>query len=369
LSPPSARAPSIIAQHSFVLVVAKTGDGKTTLGVDLVFHGAAGREWCGLSFARPLRFLYVQNEGPREAFREKLENRLMEVSWSEVEPVRVWDDPTRWGLVKITDEQARLELRAAIVEHRIDFIVFDTATRSGAIGNGTPEDTRYFVEQLVELGVGRDVGAIVLHHPLTRPDPGLNLLEKIAGAWPPHADTILTLEKLPGNRGRLSFPKLRHARAERAPSIVAFDPTGQTYSWVADEHHDDDTVTPETYEQRVLDWLEQHPWATTTELDDGVEGRAEEVRFARQRLLGAGRVKTETPKERGRMGRFTHWHIAEPAPEADFHPSQLPGTGLDDEPDLPPNGRSSVHPSPRKRGRMSGTGLMERDDGASEVLA
>ena len=348
---------TIIARASLVILVAKTGDGKTTGAVDFVVHGAGGVDYCGLKFKRPLRFLYVQNEGPREAFREKLEERWME--WSEpegAEPVRVWDGP-HWGLVKITDDDTVAKLRAAIVEYQIDFVVFDTVTRSGAVGNGTPEDTRDFVDRLTELGLGTDVGFIGLHHPLTRPDLGLGELEQIAGAWPPHADTILRLVKLPNNRARLSYPKLRHARAERPPSILAFDTTSRSFSWVADEQHDDH-LTDADYEQRIFDWLTANPWATTQELekakgDDGKGlGRGEKVREARSRLLESGRITCATSKELGRHGRSKRWNVANTDEQAEqLRP--LPWTENGSQPSQA-NLTPSIRPSVREDGVRDG---------------
>ena len=41
------------------------GAGKTTLGLDRAFHYCAGGDWLGLQVARPLRVLWIENEGPR----------------------------------------------------------------------------------------------------------------------------------------------------------------------------------------------------------------------------------------------------------------------------------------------------------------
>ena len=59
-----------------------------------------------------------------------------------------------------------------IEAHAIDLVVADTLTRFGVRGNGTPEETREFIEWLTELGLGRDVAFLLLHHPRTRPEPG-----------------------------------------------------------------------------------------------------------------------------------------------------------------------------------------------------
>ncbi len=341
------------------LLVGKAGGGKSTQAVDLCLHAGSGLDYVGLTFPRPLRVLFVQNEGPREAFRDKLETRLER--WPhDTQPIRVWDEPSRWGQVKLSDNAQRDRFRQVVEQHAIDLVVSDSLTRFGMQGNGTPEETRDFMAWLAEAGLGRTVAFLLLHHPRSRSDPTEEELEQIAGAWSPHADAILMLKKLDGNRARLSFPKLRWARGTRPASILAFDPEAEAFTFITDET-DTDPVDAETYEQRILDYLDEHPWATTTELDDDVEGRASEVRAARKRLETAGRVKTHTSAELGRVGRFTHWNTSDPATETSFHPSQLPGTGQDEEASHPSD---PSHPSALKEGTggRDGSNLTPNDE-------
>ena len=200
---------------SLGLLVAKTGDGKTTLAVAFVLHASAGIAFAGFSFPRALRILVIQNEGPREAFRQKLEAAA--AGWEHaVHGVRVWDEPASWGSVKVSVPEARERLRRVLELHDVDIVIVDTLTRYGVRGNGTPEETREFIEWLSETGLGRDRGFLLLHHPITRPDASLELIDRIAGAWSPHADAVFYLEKLADHRARLSSPKLRWAR--RGPS-------------------------------------------------------------------------------------------------------------------------------------------------------
>jgi hypothetical protein len=177
--------------------------------------------------------LVIENEGPREAFRAKLSARLD--TWEHGGDPRIWDEPTEWGQVRISDRTIRERLRTVIEAHQVDLVVSDSLTRFGVRGNGTPEETREFVEWLTELGLGRDLAFLLLHHPRIRPEQGEGELEQLAGAWQAHADLILLLSRLDGDRARLSFPKTRWAKGHRPPSILAFDPDTESFTYVGDD--------------------------------------------------------------------------------------------------------------------------------------
>jgi hypothetical protein len=236
----------MMASAGLSLFVAKAGHGKTTFLVDFALNLAAGIDYCDLSVPQPLRVLLVENEGPREAFREKVAARLEHGPRPhERGCFRIWDPPNRWGTMKVSVEEQRTSLRAAIEAHAIDLVVSDSLTRFGMRGNGTPEETREFVDWLAEIGLGRDVAFLLLHHPLTRPDPNSDELEKIAGAWHPHCDLILTLRRLPANRARLIFAKTRWARGQRPDCILAFNPDAETFEFVSEDVDEDRDLVAE----------------------------------------------------------------------------------------------------------------------------
>lgn len=223
---------TIMPAGGFGLVVGKTSDGKTTLLIDLLLHAVAGRDYLHLRFPRPLRVLVIQNEGPREAFRLKIEERLRH--WDgPTDGLRIWDDPATWGAVQVSVPEARTRLKRVTELHETDLVLSDTLTRFGVRGNGSPDETREFVGWLTEVGLGRDLGFLLLHHLLTRPDPALGELEQIAGAWAPHADMILLTRRELNNRARLSAPKLRWARAAVPPAILAFEPETESFTFAA----------------------------------------------------------------------------------------------------------------------------------------
>jgi RecA-family ATPase len=102
-------------------------------------------------------------------------------------------------------------------------------------------------------------------------------------------------------------------------------------------------VAGEEYEERVLAYLAEHPWATTEEVDKDPEGREIELRNARKRLAQAGRLTSAPSAKLGRPGKAMRWNLA---PEAEFNPVPLPGTGRMERAWRPSRTRNPVPPSP-----------------------
>jgi AAA domain/Toprim domain len=331
----------MLHRGGLAILSAKTGDGKTTWGVELILHACAGREFLGLRFSRPVRVLVIENEGPREAFREKLEARLESRGdgWDDggdAEAPRIWDVPAEWGQIRISDPVIRERLRRAVDDHRIDLVVSDTLTRFGVRGNGTPEETREFVEWLTELGLGRDLAFLLLHHPRTRPDPGESELERVAGAWPPHADLILLLQRRDGDRARLSFPKTRWAHGNRPACILAFDPETATFTYVGvDEAEQRDYVT------ELAELMGDGDWWTVTQLrkpkDQGGIGAAPQ---AIKQALTDDCFESVSGDEIGRRSDSTYYRLKQA--------SRAPGDGRDASPCRPEEEEASPSPSSKR---------------------
>jgi hypothetical protein len=301
---------------SLGLLVAKTGDGKTTLAVAFALHASAGLDFAGFSFPRPLRLLVVQNEGPREAFRQKL--AAAAAHWPKaLETVRVWDEPESWGSVKVSVPEARRRLRRVLELHDVDIVIVDTLTRYGVRGNGTPEETREFIEWLTETGLGRDRGFMLLHHPITRPDSSLELIERIAGAWSPHADMVLYLEKLADKRARLSSVKIRWAREDRPPVLLGFDPETAAFTYLGEQAEVD-----RDYLAEIVALLRDGKWRIVREINNpkeagGIGADYDLVKGLLEAHPDVFESRTgEDAKALGRKATATVWQLR-PKPEED----------------------------------------------------
>ena len=223
--------------------------------------------------------------------------------------VRVWDEPASWGSVKVSVPEARERLRRVLELHDVDIVIVDTLTRYGVRGNGTPEETREFIEWLSETGLGRDRGFLLLHHPITRPDASLELIDRIAGAWSPHADAVFYLEKLADHRARLSSPKLRWAREDRPAVLLAFDPETGGFEYLGEQ-----TAEERDYQAEIVALLKDGTWRIVREIASkdvgGIGADYELVKVILEEHPDVFESRTgDEAKALGRKPQATLWQI------------------------------------------------------------
>jgi hypothetical protein len=113
----------ILPAFGLLLYIAKGGKGKTTSSLDAALHLASGVSWLGFEVSRPLRILFIENEGPRAPFRRKLERRIEHWSHPLKGEIFIYDED--WG-------QARLD-ESGFVER---LQAFDAALEWAAMGSG-----------------------------------------------------------------------------------------------------------------------------------------------------------------------------------------------------------------------------------------
>jgi AAA domain len=249
---------AIIPVAGLLIQYAKGGRGKTTETVDAVFHFASGIDWLGFPVARPLRVLLIENEGPRELFREKL--AVKRERWPHQINGAIFVYTENWGALRLTNGVERL--RAFIEQERIDLVIGDPLDSLGVNGVGSPEDTREFVELLKGCGLFRDVAFWLNHH--GRKLEAGDELDEISGAWGGRPDTMLKLDKLEGNRGRLSFPKVRWSRRGSRPALIlAFDPETESFAVVGEDQAAEDD---RDYRAEVIAYLSEHPLRTAKQI-------------------------------------------------------------------------------------------------------
>ena len=223
---------ALLPHAGLAILFAKGGRGKTTLAIELGLHAASGVDWLGFPTPRPLRVLFIENEGAREMFRRKLAHR--HGRWQHEITGGVFVHTLDWGAFSLADPGKANALRKFVENNAIDLVVGDPLDSLGLEGVGSPEETRRFMGAMTAVGLFRDVAFVLLHHPSKAEVK--DELDEISGAWGGRPDTMLKLERLDGNRARLSFPKVRWSRRGTRPALIlAFEPESETFERVAEE--------------------------------------------------------------------------------------------------------------------------------------
>jgi AAA domain len=302
------------------LVVARGGYGKTTLIVDFALHAASGVDWLTLPIERPVRLLFIENEGPRELFRRKLARRLD--GWPHQLADRLHIFTGNWAAARLDDKALVARLNAACDELGIELVIGDPLDSLGMQGEGSPSETRRMVDQLKAAGLGRTRAWLLPHHPRKAND--VDAVDAASGAWGGRPDLMLKLERLGGNRARLSFPKARWASRQRDGYILSFDPAAEAFALVCEGAEERDLAA------EVEVFLERKPLRTVKEIaapseasEPGIGAREEAVR----EVLEGGRFDSLTgdaARAAGRHPTAVLWKVR-PVPGAPGAASAPPG--------------------------------------------
>ncbi len=303
----------LLPAFGLMILFAKGGKGKTTLTLDAVLHLASGIDWLGATVPRPLRVLFIENEGPREPFRIKL--KLRREAWPHEVEGAMFVQTFDWGALSFANPEHARRLREFVAENEIDLVVGDPLDSLGVDGVGSPDDTRKFMALMTGAGLFQSVAFLLLHHP--RKDGAQDELDEAAGAWGGKPDTMLRLEKLEGERARLSFPKVRWSRRGTRPALIlAFDPESEGFEVVREEDEEE-----RDYAAEVEALLADGKWRTASEVaapeKDGGIGASEktvrrELKARPDRFVSRS---GDAAKEVGRNPRATVWQLTELTPE------------------------------------------------------
>lgn len=286
----------ILVGGGFHMLAGKPGVGKTTLVIDAAMHLVSGLNWLDFNVPRPLNVLMIENEGPREMFRRKLERKRNAWRHTIRGQLMIW--VWRWGKFDFAHEEHRDMLRAQIEKHAIDMVIADSLGGIGAPGPGSPEEVVAFTDLLRDVGFGYDTAYWVLHH--LRKEPTSDEIDEVAGAWGKETDATLLLKLTHDERFRLSFPKLRWAERREAV-ILAPDETREGFVLVGTERD------KRHLESEILKYLAAHDkeWFTAGEIaapadKGGIGARRDSVSDVLTTLVEAGEVVRETgPGGRG----------------------------------------------------------------------
>lgn len=287
----------ILTRGGFNLLAGRPGSGKTTLILDLVCHLACGIPWPSVDEtnprapnpwpvpAGPLNVALIVNEGPQEAFRQKLADKL------EKFPHNVGEcggslivQTLNWGTFSFADRLAMKRVSDELDQHEVDLVVGDPLASLGLEGVGSPAETLQFVQLLAPLGLRHQRAFLFLHHFREKTERGEDELARISGAWGGHIDTLLGLSRtLHDDQLRFAYPKIRWAkRAYPNPTIL-----GKIYNTLGFEalaEEGDVAMLEPKVAQHLEDSRKQgggrNGWQTTDEIRQAIQARRVDVKAA-----------------------------------------------------------------------------------------
>ncbi len=263
------------------------GAGKTTFDVDAVAHLASGTDWLGIPVARPVKIALIQNEGPAEPWRRKLERKLE--TWT--------GEPWRENVLVLDEPHGGFDFR--IPEHReairelrrqgVELIVADPTKWLGAEGGGTPAEVREFVALLKECGLHAGDPAIALAFWLAHHE---NKAGEISGAWRADPDTLVHVEGDGQGRTKVTFEKCRWSSSRQGQRMILAWATGEGYEVI--ETPDRPTLSGEDVDAQVLAFViaeaseDRRPGMV--KVREAVAVRSERVDEALERLKKRGEI-------------------------------------------------------------------------------
>jgi hypothetical protein len=286
----------LIPAAGTVIVYGDGGAGKTTLVVDLCFTLSAGEPWLDLvETDRPLRIMLIENEGPRQEFRDKLERKLAAASADLDDRVVVLEEP--WAEFTFAEEANRRALALALTEHETDMLVVGPLTSVGAFPNGgTPEEIRRFEELLRQLRllVERPFAILLIHHE--------NRAGQISGAWERVPDTLIHVSAHGNGRTRLYWQKARWSSALHSTSLNLLWAVGESFEVAETPKLDEDAVA-----EQILDFVGKNPgtgWNAVEKATPGIE--KQKRRAIRDRLLVTERIVNLARSDDGQEFALDH---------------------------------------------------------------
>lgn len=156
-------------QGEMTSVCARGGLGKTTMTRNAMLHGAAGAQFMGMQFVRPLRWLYFGREGHGYEFFKKITTLADTLGYGDdvLGRVHLVEDASDCQ-VRLTTADDFDKVRRTISEYKdgdgVDVVVFDPFTKFKSGSENDDREMQEGLDRIEDLQVEFDVASWVPHH-------------------------------------------------------------------------------------------------------------------------------------------------------------------------------------------------------------
>jgi hypothetical protein len=269
---------TVLAAGGSAVFYGDGGAGKTTLGVDQVFHLCAGIDWLGLRVPHPCTVLWIENEGPRGKFREKLKAKFAAWDGPSLEGrLHLFEHP--WSLFTFADELYRAALVEKLRELKVDGVFAGPVQRLGVEGGGTPAEIQAFVNLLeqVRAELDRPLAYELIHHE--------NKAGNVSGAWEGATDTLAHVQAHGNGHTAVVWRKVRWASDLHGRTWKLDWRDGETFE--VDEAPE---TTDEDIAEKLIALVRTAPGGSWNSYDPLLTGQGTRKRAIRDQLLEDGRL-------------------------------------------------------------------------------
>jgi hypothetical protein len=307
----------LVVRGQRTVIGAHTGEGKTTMTLQIVRAIAAGEEFLGWRGPGDNRALIVDAEQGLRTIKRRLREARLDES-DAVDYLRVPD-----GLRLDTDRADADEVERLLSRGGYAVVGFDPLYKLHS-GDSNAERAAVDLMRLFDSWRTSFHFGLLLPVHLRKPIPGEKFsIHDVFGssAYTRGAEVVLGLRRVSNGYAELHFFKDRDGDLE----------IGHKWGLLYDAEHgfrraaEDDVVDSETYAQRLLAYVRQHPGESTTKVTTEVEGRKATLT---EILRNDNRFRSE------RVSNADRWY------ETDAQ-DPFPGLG---------NGRERVSPADGDRG-------------------
>ena len=295
-----ANGATALAADGLGLTYGDGGAGKTTVWLDASMHFVVGDPWLAglLAPTRPLHVGWVENEGPQEEFRRKLERKLG--AWRDrLPPGRFHVLNAPWGALDLRLVEHRAGLAGAVRELNLDLLVIGPLNDLGMQGGGTPDEVRAFHAHLknVQALAGRLVSLMVLHHE--------NTAGRVSGAWTGRPDLLVHVVAQGNGKTRVHWQKAKWSSPLHGTANNLHWRDGEGFELAPDE-----APRPERTFDGIADYVKAHGGTAWGPVEKAVRGNGDYLRQRREQMLADGVLLNIG---RGRKGdpQFL-WHRDDP---------------------------------------------------------